>query len=430
MHNKLQETIKKYEGYHVHFIETKKFKTIQFIVKFRSPLHRETITKRALLPYILEKGTVNYPTEKSFMRKLDDLYGASLSVDANKQGNHHIINFRLEIANEKFLPYSEGITEEALQLLQEVIFHPHITGDCFPEEVVRREKITLKNEIEAITDDKVAFSNKRLIEEMCEKERFSIATNGYVEDLPFLNEHNMYTYYEQMLQDDRVDVYVLGDINPKEMEKKITHLFDQKKRTSVPVVTEENVVKKEVKNITEIQQIHQAKLHIGYRTNCTLHDEAYAALLLFNGVFGTYPNSKLFQEVREKESLAYYATSRLESHKGLLIVMAGIEGAMSEKTKTIIFKQLEAMQQGDFTEEIVEETKRLYMNDLRETLDHPRGIVELLYQQTYVAHPWNIDTFMERISDVTKEEIVKVANQIELDTVYLLTNEAEVKQDA
>src|SRR5699024_9099867 len=234
-------------------------------------------------------------------------------------------------------------------------------------------------DIEAIFDEKLAYANKRLIEEMCKGEQFSIATNGYTEDLPFINEQNLFTYYKSMLQYDDVNFYILGDFNDEKMVKQVEPLFKRLvvKREAIPnkLVT----ANKEVRKIKEIQQIQQAKLHIGFRTNCTLEDDQYEALLILNGIFRSYPNSKLFQEVREKHSLAYYATSRIESHKGLLIVMAGIESTDSEKAKTIILEQFEAMKNGDFTDEIVAETIQLFMNDIRETLDHPRGVIELLY---------------------------------------------------
>src|SRR5699024_6482736 len=401
-----------------------KFKTIQFVVKCKALLNRDTITKRALLPYVLEKGTKNYPTEKQLMRKLASLYGASFSIDSNKKGNYHIINFRMQIANEKFIEGENNLFDEALNLLQEVIFQPLQENDGFHETILKREKKSLQNDITAIYDDKVALANQRLIENMCEDELYSIATNGYIDDLSEINARNLYEYYGRLLQEDAFDVYVLGDFQGKEIAEKVMEVFANKPVTSSPPdIVQETVDKNDVRVIQEVQAIEQTKLHIGYRTNCTFQDDNYFALLLMNGLFGSFPNSKLFQEVREKHSLAYYATSRIESHKGLLIVLCGIEGANNKQTIDIIQAQLTAMQEGDFTEAELTETKELFMNDLRETFDSAGGMIELLYQQIVGDRALSIEQYMDGIQAVSKTDVMHVAKHIELDTIFLLTNE-------
>src|SRR5690625_1347777 len=167
----------------IHLIPTKKSKTLSIVVKCKAPLERKTVTSRALLSYILQQGTVKYPSEKQLTLKLDELYGAVFNIDCVKKGNDHIISFRLEIANEKYIKNETTIIQEALQLLEEIIFQPNITKQSFPEKIVRREKTILKNKIESIIDDKIAYANIRLIDEMCENELFSVHTYGYVEDL-------------------------------------------------------------------------------------------------------------------------------------------------------------------------------------------------------------------------------------------------------
>lgn len=427
----LSEETMTQDGVRFHFIETNKFKTIHFVVKCKALLNRDTITKRALLPYVLEKGTKNYPTEKQLMRKLASLYGASLSIDSNKKGNYHIINFRMQIANEKFIKGENNLFDEALILLQEVIFQPLQENDGFHETIVKREKKSLKNDITAIYDDKVALANQRLIEAMCKDELYSIASNGYIDDLTKIDATNLFAYYDQVLQQDTFDVYVLGDFQKEHIAEKVMQLFANKP-TKPPLadVVKETVTISDVKVIQEIQAIEQTKLHIGYRTNCTFQDEDYFALLLMNGLFGSFPNSKLFQEVREKHSLAYYATSRIESHKGLLIVLCGIDGANSKQTIDIIQKQLTAMQEGDFTHAEISETKALFMNDLRETFDSAGGMIELFYQQIVGGRVLSIEQYMDGIQAVSKADVIQVAKNIELDTIFLLTNEeVEVMDD-
>src|SRR5699024_12596326 len=96
----------------VHLDSTKKIKTIQFDVKFKAPLNRYTITERSLLTFILEQGTKEYPSERKLMQYLDELYGAVFSIDGQKKGNEHIITFRLEVANDKYIAGEQSIVKQ------------------------------------------------------------------------------------------------------------------------------------------------------------------------------------------------------------------------------------------------------------------------------------------------------------------------------
>jgi len=420
----MTEKFHEHNGMNLHFIQTKKFKTVTFSIKCCAPLDKNTVTNRALLAYLLEKGTINYPSEKQLMLKLDELYGAIFYIDVAKKGNQHILTFHFEVANEKYINNETTIIEESLQLLQEIIFQPNIVGGTFPEKVVKREKATLKNKIGSIVDDKMAYANRRLIDEMYRGENFSTHTYGYEKDLEAITPSSIYDAYQEMIHTNQFDIYVVGDFDTNEMEQKFSSIFQHVQESNeINRVDVERKTVTEVNEVVETEPIQQAKLHIGYRTNCTYKDDDYAALQLFNGLFGAFPNSKLFVNVREKNSLAYYAASRIESHQGLLLVFSGIEAKNYELARDIINEQMKAMQQGEFTDDEIQATKELIISQLKETLDSARGTIELFYQQVIGERKLSPQDLMDEINEVTKEDIIRVANNIQLDTVYLLTSE-------
>ncbi len=290
--------------------------------------------------------------------------------------------------------------------------------------------ITLKQKINAIIDDKMAYANMRLIDEMCVDEAYALHVHGYEEDLEEMTATNTYEYYQSMLQEDQLDIYIVGDFQEDMMVDKITAAIDKEIN---PQVIEKQEIRQEshpeVNVVIEEQDIQQAKLHFGYRTNCTFNDHGYPALQVFNGLFGGFPSSKLFINVREKNSLAYYAASRLESHKGLLLVFSGIAANDYEKARDIIELQMTAMKEGQFTEDELSETKDLIVNQLLETLDNPQGIVELLYQQVLGDKEISPDELINNIQKVTKEEVIEVARNIQEDTIYLLTSKEGVAHE-
>src|SRR5699024_5722324 len=123
-------------------------------------------------------------------------------------------------------------------------------------------------------------------------------------------------------------------------------------------------------------------------------------VLVTNGILGAYPHSKLFVNVREKESLAYYAASRYEPYKGVLFAMAGIAPEQYEKTKAIINEQLNAMKRGEITDEEVTTTKQMLKNQILEQVDSARGAIEMNYQNVMSGKNRTVDDRLEEIEAV------------------------------
>nr|WP_089853085.1 pitrilysin family protein [Halolactibacillus miurensis] len=416
----MNETVIEKQGYRLHMIQSNKFKTLHFVAKFIAPLSREDVTKRALLPFVMQQATENYPTSNAFRQKLDDLYGSTFSMDGSKKGEMHILTARMSVVNPSYLSANEPILEEAVRFFNEALFAPKVVADGFDPKIVAREKQSLGQKIDSIKDNKMQLANMRLIEEMCEGEVYKTHVHGYPEDFDHITPENLYQYYQQVMNEEPFDLYVIGDLTELNVEALCDQHIERSTNAPMPSMqaTEKTVV--EPKEIIEEEPIQQGKLHFGFRTHTHYSDDDYPALHVFNAIFGGFPSSKLFINVREKNSLAYYAASRFESHKGLLFVFSGIAPADFDKAKTIILEQLEAMRKGDFTDEQITEAKSLITNQYKENLDEAYGMVEMLYNQQFSSKTKTID-FVSNIEAVTKEAIVRVANRIELDTTYFLT---------
>ncbi|MFD2638333.1 EF-P 5-aminopentanol modification-associated protein YfmF [Piscibacillus salipiscarius] len=409
--------------YNLHLIQTKKFKTNTVALKFARPLDRDNITERALLPFVLQKGTKQYPSEKALRLRLDELYGAKFSINSGKKGENHVITFVLDFANEKFIPNANQLIKECLQFLYEVAANPKVEQNEFDSKIVAKEKETLTNKIKSIVDEKMQFANMRLIDEMCQDEKYSVHAHGYLDDMDQINASTLYKTYQQMINEDALDVFFVGDFEEEEVKPVIESVFNFNREPSTKVIQSEHKKVEQVNEITEKQKVQQAKLHLGYRTGITYRDSDYRTLQVFNGVFGAFPHSKLFLNVREKHSLAYYAASRLESNKGLMLVFSGIAPDKFDQAKEIIIQQHEDIKSGQISEDEIDQTKKAITHQLKETIDRAGGMVEYYYQQVVSGQFNDMDHVLNEIDQVTKEDIVRVANQVELDTVYFLTAE-------
>ena len=420
------DTITEKSGYKLHVVRTDKYKTNTLVLKMKAPLTKEDVTYRALLPYVLQSNTSKYPTTPELRSYLDDLYGAGFYVDVAKKGEYQIISFTIDIVNEKFLSDSTPLLEKAFGLLSEVIFNPKKNGEAFDSKTVSNEIRSLKQRIQSISDDKMRYSATRLVEEMCKNEPYALEASGNLQDLETITPESLFAYYKKMLSEDEIDLYVIGDIDGSEVEALADKYVSLQERKLVRLPRETGKAVEKEKEIIENSDVKQGKLNIGYRTQVAYGDPDYYALQLFNGIFGGFSHSKLFINVREKASLAYYAASRLESHKGLLMVMAGIENANYKQALDIIHAQMKEMKQGNFTDEELAQTKAVVKNQLLETIDVSRGLVEILYHNVISGQDISLDEWFAKTERTTKEEIIAVGQKIQLDTIYFLT-EAEVQ---
>lgn len=417
----MDEIVKKMEGYDLHIVKTGKFKTNTLIWKMKAPLQKEDATVRALLPYVLQSSSSRFPATGLLRSHLDDLYGASLYVDLAKKGEYHVVTFSMDIANEKFLSDPALLLRKAFEFLAEILLKPNAQDGKFNEETVRQEKRTQKQRIQSVFDDKMRYSNFRLVEEMCKGEPYALHVNGEMDEVDSITPEKLYQYYERAFAEDQLDFYVIGDVEPAEVEAMAGEYLKFSPREPKQLAGGSAAEAGDVNEVKEIQDVKQGKLNIGYRTNILYGDKDYYALQVFNGIFGGFSHSKLFINVREKASLAYYVASRLESHKGLMMVMSGIDNKNYDQAVGIIKDQMEAMRNGDFTEEEMAQTKAVIKNQLLETIDTARGMTEILYHNVVAGQEISLDLWMEEMDKATKEDIVAAAKKISMDTVYFLT---------
>lgn len=417
-----KEHIIKKQGFTLHILKTDKYKTNTLVWKMKAPLQEDTATYRALLPHVLQSSTKKFPNTTVLRSYLDELYGTSLYTDLAKKGEQHIITFTMDIANEKFLQDQTPLLQKAIDLLREVLLNPNIDHGAFDEKTMEKEKRNLKHRIKSIYDDKMRYASNRLVEEMCKGEPYAIQLNGELDQVDSITATSLYEYYQEAIQNDALDLYIIGDVEIEKVEE-YCNQFQFPERPYITIKKSDNVNVGEVKEVKEIQDIKQGKLNIGYRTQISYGDPDYFAMQMFNGIYGGFPHSKLFINVREKESLAYYAASRVESHKGLLIVISGIENQKYDQAVSIISKQMELMKAGDFTDQELEQTKAVIQNQFLETVDSARGLIEILYHNVVAGTNVPLQDWIDKVVETTKQDIIEVGKKIELDTIYFLAGE-------
>lgn len=399
-----------------------KFKSNLVSLYIQRILDRDEVTKNALLPNLITSGCDKYQSTREISKRMDDLYGASVFGDASKRGERQVISFKIISTNERYL--DEKIFTDVIEFFNDVVNHPLIIDGGFKKEYVEIEKRNLKDRIQGIINDKSRYALERTFEEMCKGERFSVSEYGYEEDLEKITPENLYEHYKEIIKTSPIEIVVEGNFDEKQVVDIITKKFNFDRGDIIEIPREEfSKEVKEVKVIEDKMDITQGKLVMGYRTNTDFKDsDKYYSLIVGSNVLGGGPHSKMFINIREKESLCYYIYSAVEKYKGIMFISSGIEFQNYNKTVELVKKQIASMKDGEITEDEIQSSKKALINSIRSVGDSIGGMSDFYFAQGLSESSMTLEEMIANIEKVTVDSIVKAFESVELDTVYFLRN--------
>lgn len=402
-------------------IPESKFKTNLISVYIQRKLDRNEVTKNALLPGILKSGCNKYKTLGQLTDREEELYGSYLHAGASKRGESQVLGFSILSVNEKYL--DEKILGQCIEFLNEIINNPLVIDGGFNEEYLNIEKEILKDSIMSIINDKGNYAMKRTNEIMFEGEPYSINGKGYIEDLDTIDRVGLYEHYKEVLKTSPIEIMIEGEFEETEVVELIKEKFQFDRGNIIDIPKEEYY--KEVDKVKEVKEnmdIAQGKLVMGYRCNVDyLDEEKYYSLLLGSRILGGGADSKLFINVREKESLCYTIYSTIQKSKSTMMVCSGIEAQNYEKTVNLVKEQVQKLKDGDITESEISNAKIAFINSLNSLNDEIGRISDFYFSQSISKNKSDLDQIKNMINKSTKEDIVEAVKNIELDTIYFLS---------
>lgn len=418
-----EKEIKK--GIKLHEIQTDKFKTNLIAVFLTMPITRENVTKNALISAVLRRGSKNMPTLAQISKDMEEMYGASFNCGIDKTGDNHVLKFYIETINDNYIPQKdENMLKTAIEKLLEIIFNPLIENNSFKQEYIDQEKENIKRIINGKADNKARYAFDRCLEEMYKDKSYGLYKYGYIEDLEKITAENLYKYYKKMISECKIDIFVSGNVDEVtkivEENENIQKLPDREPQYILNKIEEkENVEEKE---IIEEMDVTQGKIVIGADLHLEDESQMYDAVV-YNAILGGSANSKMFQEVREKASLAYTAGSNYIRYKSNIFIKCGIEIKNYQKAMEIIKKQLEDMKNGIFTDEDITNAKKGIISVIKSIDDEQDTQITYLFGHELTNITTTEEEYMEKINKVSKENIIKVAKSIAINTVYFLKNQ-------
>lgn len=394
-------------------IETKKFKTNVYALYLTIPLTKENVTYNALIPTVLKRGCEKYNNQLEISKKLEEMYDATFGIGITKVGNNEVLKFYLESLNNNYLPNNEDLSKTSIEMLLNIVMKPYLVNGKFDDDYVEQEKENLKKVIESRKDNKDTYATNRLLEEMFKEEPYGLYKFGNIDEIDNITSKKLYEKYKELIKNSEKYLYIVGDVENLNIE---SYNIDEKEITiskefPVKISEKENIVKEQM-------DITQGKLVIGLNTP----NNKQEVIALYNTILGKGANSKLFLNVREKEGLAYSAGSTYLKRNNAIIISTGIEVSKYNKAVEVIKNQLKDMENGNITEKEMKDAKQFINAGLNLINESSENMIEYRFDKDLYNEEIDIEKYRKKIEEIKKEDIVKVAKQIKIDTIYFLGN--------
>ena len=411
-------------AYNLHFIKTNRFKTITVEVDFRREIQKDDITKRAVLKEALLNSNKNYKTERELIIESENLYDLKLVASSARMGNYINLSFKTRFLNEK---YSEkNMNEESIAFLMDIIFNPNIENGSFKEEVVNKCKNKIEKSIKSLKDSKLKYTLFKLLESVKDKP-YSYNSYGYLEELEKIDGKILYDYYNDVINNDLIDIFIVGDFDSIEIKELIKKYFKARTyhKSKTNIIVDELPIVKKINEQSEADNVNQTQFTILCGINNLTEFERKYVIKVYSELLGGSSNSILFDTVREKNSYAYYVNADVKSYDNILLIYSGIEPGNKDEVFKLIKKCLNDIEKGNFTDDMLTNAKETLIGGIKASLDSPSGIINNYFAKILVG----TDDFEERIENfkkVTKEDVISVSKKINIYSTYTLER---VKQD-
>ena len=403
--------------YNIYTIKTDKFKTCHMEILFRNNITKDDITKRSLITEMLVESSKSYNTRRKMIVELENLYNSYFYGVTNRIGKSILTSFCFDFINPKLV--KENI-DEFIKFPLETILNPNANNNEFDIVTFEYIKERVKKDIESIIEDPKNYSINKLLESMCPNTESSININGYITDLDKINPNNLYEYYINMIEHDYVDIYIIGDLDMDKVSKIIKNNFKLNVLKDHKVEYEiKNEIVKTPKKIYENFNTSQENICIGLNINdISLYEKNYVANIYNMILGGGSLETKLYSRLRNENSLCYNCTSIYQKFDNLIILHTAISPENEKLAISLMKKALDDMI-NNITDDELEDVKKLITTTLNMSLDVPGRIIDnYVFKNLYGLEELN--KRIEQFNKVTKEEIIKFAKKVSINTILCL----------
>lgn len=400
---------------------TNKYKTNKILISFTTNIKdSREITARTLLADLLESSSQHLPTQQKVALTLSEMYGASFGTSVSRYGQVYGVNFIINVVNDKFLPVENNLLRKAFSFLAEMIFAPQIKGGKFQSDIFKIQKTNLFEYLNSLGDNKQGKALTQMNALYFRDALQQIPPVGQVADLADINEKNMASYYQKMVTEDRVNVVVSGAVDQDEVLKAVDTLPFVKRGQKALSLFYSQPRANNIKEKKDKEKVSQSKLNLAYNLPVKFSSSDRFAAMVFNELFGGSALSLLFQNVREKNSLAYYAESDLDLFRQEMWVQTGIQPKDKDLVLNLIAEQLQSIQAGDIDLTLLKKIKSGMVNGYIGRMDDQSAVLSKALSGDLLGILTSEKDWLDGVVGVQLKDVVRVARLVRLQAVYFL----------
>lgn len=406
---------------HLHTVRTDRFKSGCLSISLLRPLRQEEAAMNALLPSVLLRGCAACTDMRQISQALDSMYGAGLGPLVRKSGQIQTTGFYLSFLEERFALDGGKVLRPLLELLRSVLLEPVTAGGAFLSAYVEGEKQNLINTIEADLNDKRVYAARKMSKLLYEGSPCGISRLGEPEQIQAITPEGLFQHYREILRNSEILLFYCGMEQPETVAGLLRDTLSGIPREtpqplSFAALTRRNVLRR----AEEAMAVTQSKLALGFSTGCTSRDPGFVPMMVFHALYGAGATSKLFQNVRERMSLCYYASSSIYAASGAMAVSSGVEDCNYETAREEILRQLACCQAGEITKDELEAAQRAIRTGLEAIQDSPGQMEDFHSFGTLSGLPLSWEEYHRAVQDVTVEQVAEAAARVHLEAEFYL----------
>lgn len=399
-------------------IHSNKFKTNIVSVMFRTRLKRELASKNALLLKYLVLGSKKYLDVCDIERKCQEMYGSVFSADIIKKGAEQILFFYMEVP--EIRGKRNKLMKEASEFLSEIIFNPAAEEGSFNEERLSLVKTALKDDISSLKDDKRYYAFERLKEEMFKGESYGVSGDGYEEDIDKITAEELMEHYKILIEKAPMEIMFSGNLAGISVKKYADKYFNINRESKV-ILDEYEVHEPrfDTNFVKEDMEVSQGRFCAGYASGLERTSKNIASGKVLSEVLGGTGNGKIYENIREKEGLAYYVSSSFSPYSMCMFIEAGI-GNECEKTAEIIKNEVDSIRCGKVSKEDIRTAKKEIIKNLLSISDSKQSLMDFVLQSIVLKRKPDIKEEINALKSVKTNDVIRFARSLEADTIYFL----------
>lgn len=416
----MMETMELLPGITLHCFRDSRFKQGCLSLQILREMDEAEAAMNALIPSVLLRGTRKQPDLRAITMRLDDLYGAAVSPLVRRIGDYHSTGFYCSMMDDRFALPGDRVLEPMLQFVGELLLDSPLSDGGFLPEFVESEKKNMISAIESELNDKRAYAMSKLLKNMCKGDSFGVSRLGEKTQVEAIEPKKLYDHYRSILRTSPIVLFYVGSAPIETVAGLLTPLFRDLPRAVQPLAPQSALHPSEGSHRTEIMEVAQGKLCMGFTTPITNRMPEFPAMQIMNTIFGAGMTSKLFQNVREKQSLCYSIGSAYYSSKGVMVVSAGIDFDKETHVRQQVLEQLDACRRGEISDSEINAAKQALISSLRGTHDSPSAIEGYYNASVIGGMDMTPQQYIQAVESVTAEQIAAAANTVTLHSTYFL----------